>query len=92
MDESVVTGLQAPVTEDTQKVCCIQCKCEFSNKANLKRHEETKHADQSDPAVIERAVKLKAYRKKNTYERRKNDEAFRVKNQQISQMNRDNKK
>ena len=88
----MVTGLQAPVTSEKQKVRCKKCKSEFTTKANLKRHEETKHADQSDPAVIEKALKLQAYRKKTTYERRKNDEAFRVKKQQASQMDRDKAK
>ena len=87
-----VTGLQAPVTPDKPQVPCSKCDSSFSTKANLKRHYETKHADQSLPEIKEKAVKLKAYKKKNIYERRKNDEAFRVKNQQISQLNRDKKK
>ena len=80
VEDELVTGLQSPVTSSQkQKVYCANCKSGFVNQANLKRHEETKHADQNTPEAIAKRLKLKEYRKENTRKRRKHDHDYRAK-------------
>ena len=87
-DESVLVEQTYVVSCQQQKVCCANCGSVFANTANLKRHTETKHGDQSAPAVIAKALKLQEYRKNNRCERRENDDIYRVKMQQTSRTNR----
>ena len=84
MEESVVehngvTGKQAPFTSEKQKERCVTCGSTFANKANLSRHKGTNHADQSDPKVVAKALKLKDYRKTEGKNRRDNDPVHREK-------------
>ena len=93
VEDELVTGLQSPVTpSQNQKVYCTNCKSGFANQANLKRHEETKHADQNTPEAITKRLQLKEYRKVNTRERRKHDHVYRAKMKQTHRTYRLQKK
>ena len=73
----VDNGFIAPIAPpETNKVSCAECGKVFSKKANLNRHMETKHADQSSTAVVAKALKLKKYRKVNRCARRNNDNVY----------------
>ena len=74
-----VTGLQAPVTSEQQKVYCSKCGNGYVKQSNLNRHIGTNHANQSDSAVKEKALKLKEYRSTTRKARWKNDPVHREK-------------
>jgi hypothetical protein len=88
-DESV---LGAPVAPSQKKVTCATCGSGFSKQANLTRHVEAKHTDQTTPEAVAKRLELGVYRKANSRERRANDRVYREKMQQVSATNRVEKK
>jgi hypothetical protein len=83
VEDEFVIRVQAPVaSSQKQIVYCSNCGSGFANQANLMRHEETKHADQTTPESVAKRLQLKEYRKTNGRERRKNDHVYREKMQQ----------
>jgi len=83
-DEFVIQS--AVASTQKKKVYCVNCGSGFANEANLRRHEETKHVDQTTPEAVAKCLQLKEYREKNGRERRKNDHVYREKLQQTNRL------
>ncbi|KAJ1466156.1 hypothetical protein T484DRAFT_3634426 [Cryptophyta sp. CCMP2293] len=90
-DESVM-GVQAPVASSRKKVTCATCGSGFSKQANLKRHVEKVHSDQTTPEAVAKRLELQEYLNTNRRERRANDRVYREKMQQVDRTNRAKKK
>ena len=85
VEDEFVIGVQPPVaSSQKQKACCANCGSGFANQANLRRHEETKHADLNTPELVAKRLQLKEYRKTNRRKRLENDHVYRKKLQQTN--------
>ena len=75
MEDESMMGAQAPVVSSRKTVTCATCGKGFAKQANLKRHVEVGHTDQTTPEAVAKRLKLAEYLKTYRHERRKNGSA-----------------